>query len=175
MSSRKCSAATVFTKLAVCLVLVLMPAWALARDLDRLTDQQLDAALFAELDDESLEDCGLDDPDAPRSKVDMYRIVMCALGDAYDDDPWEQTISLQDLREEMAEAGYSLEAVVSNALAMADDMTSGPLNGKAVMIRAAYSAGADLGTLAKADGWITPAGAVRRPVAQALKAGVRAR
>lgn len=175
MSTREYSAAAMFTRLAVCLVLLQAPAWAVARDLDRLTDQQLDAALFAELDDESLEDCGLDDPGAPVSKADMYGIVMCALGDGYDDDPWEQTISLQDLREEMAEAGYSLEAVVSNALAMADNMASRPLNGQAVMIRAAHSAGADLGPLAKADGWINPAGAVRRPMAQALKTGVRAR
>jgi|JI8StandDraft_1071087.scaffolds.fasta_scaffold07476_4 hypothetical protein len=175
MSSRVCSATTLITKLTLWLGLMLAPAWALAKDLDRFSDQQLDAALFAELDDESLEDCGLDEPNAAHSKAEMYQIVMCALGDAYDDDPWEQSISLQDLREEMAEAGYSLEAVVSQALAMADNMAAAPLHGQAVMIRAAHSAAADLGPLAKTDGWINPASAVRRPVIQAVKTGVRAR
>lgn len=87
-------------------------------DLDRLNNAQLAAALYAELDDvfERLNPNGNYDLD------DIFDAIMYALSDV-GDDSGEQYVDMDDLEEEMEEAGLSLEDVVADSLQRADQVS----------------------------------------------------
>jgi hypothetical protein len=97
------------------------PSYGQAADLDKLSEQQLDAALDAELGEDDLRQCGDDDLDAPTSKEDMLQFILCALRDEGDDEG-EQVTTWADLEAEMEEAGTTIEEVVRRALEEADEI-----------------------------------------------------
>ncbi len=88
-------------------------------DLDTYTDEQLQRDLTDELDDiyDQVDADGDYDLDVLRTAI------LDALGDD-GDEGYEQEIDLADLNEEMAEAGTTLEDVVDEALARADELAS---------------------------------------------------
>lgn len=113
--------------LAGCLALI-APGAAGAQDeddLDLLSDEEIAAALYAELDDvyESLE------PEEVYSVSVLYQAIMYALSDAGDDEEGEDIIDLEELNEEMSEAGDSLGHVVSGALQTADQVSDSGQSG----------------------------------------------
>ena len=98
-------------------------------DLDQISQDQLNGALYAELDDIYFgrNRNGLYDLD------DLFDLIMEALSDngdydrnesEDDDDQGEQTITSYNLSAEMEEAGYSLEDVVWNALQTSDQYSN---------------------------------------------------
>jgi hypothetical protein len=170
--------------LALAMAGVLAGAPALARhpdlDLDRLSDGQIDALLQAELDDDDLVACGLQNLRAAVPDEQMFEIVMCALGDDGDDGS-ESSLDLDDLEFEMAEAGMRLEDVVAAALDRADTLAQGaPLT--AADIRFAFAAGAPETAGAAAapdevhalkDGRINPGKAAVPPVKQYVRQAIQ--
>ncbi|TAL34620.1 hypothetical protein [Phenylobacterium sp.] len=106
--------------LAGCVALIL-PGASRAQeeeDLDLLSDEEIAEALYAELDDvyERLQPEGVYNIDV------LYQTIMYALSDAGDDDS-EDVIDMEELDEEMGEAGDSLAHVVSGALQSADQVS----------------------------------------------------
>lgn len=88
-------------------------------DLDQLTQEHVAYALNAELDDvyERLNANQLHDLN------NIFNAIMHALSDAGDDHS-EQTIDMEDLVEEMQEAGLSLGDVVAGAVQRADEYSA---------------------------------------------------
>ena len=87
-------------------------------DLDSYTDQQLRQDLIAELDD-------IDFPlDEQESLKDLHTAIIEALSDD-GDDASEDDIDFEDLVDEMEEDGTTVEAVVDEALARADELAMG--------------------------------------------------
>ncbi len=92
-----------------------------AHDLDRYTDEQLQEYLFAELDDMSQ----FESPDEQYDIDELRSAILTALSDEGDeDDEGEQQIDRADLVEEMNEAETTVEDVVDEALARADELAS---------------------------------------------------
>lgn len=102
---------------------VALAAWqspAMARhpdlELDNLSQAQVTAMIHKELDDDDLMQCGLADLNGAVSSEDLVEILMCALGDANDDDD-EDDLDLDDLEAECEEAGTHVVDVVRAAVA----------------------------------------------------------
>ena len=171
---------------ALCVALALAQGPAYSRhpdlDLDALNDSQLGALIQAELDDDDLVKCGIGNPNASKTKEEMFEVIMCALGDDGDDES-EQGLDFDDLEDEMEEAGTTVEAVVLRALERADVLAAGPQS-LAMMLSSIASDGAppvaaraslDGDSLALKDGRINPGKAAVVPVKGGLIQGVRAR
>jgi hypothetical protein len=148
-------------------------------DLDTWSDDDLDAVLQAELDDDDLIACGIGNPNAPKTKEQMYRVIICALKDGGDDES-EQEMDYDDLQAEMQEAGTTVEKVVWAAMDEADEMASGPQPGAAWVAALLHGGAApapepaDVEWLAQIrDGRIVPGRAAIGPTKGDLKAGVR--
>ena len=88
-------------------------------DLDSYTDAQLKRDLDAELDEIFSK---LGDPDSEYNLDVLHDDILAALGD--NGDGAEDEIDLADLNDEMTEAGTTLEDVVDDALAKADELGS---------------------------------------------------
>lgn len=159
-------------------------------ELDALSDAQIDAMLQAELDDADLAACGLGNPRAALSVDDMFQVVMCALGDAGDDDS-EDDLDIDDLEAEMAEAGQRLDNVVYAALVRADALAQAPAARGAddavarplADVSATPTPAADLPAptaaeavrLALKNGFIDPGKAAVTPVKQGVRFVIRSR
>jgi hypothetical protein len=148
-------------------------------DLDTWTDQHLDAAIQAELDDDDLIACGIGNPDAAKTKEQMYRVIICALKDG-GDDASEQELDYEDLQIEMREANTTVEAVVWNAMDEADELATGPQAGATWVAALLHGGAAPTPAAADAqwfaqirDGRIVPGRAAIGPTKGDLKAGVR--
>lgn len=102
-------------------------------DLDKLTTQQLNDDLEAELDDIYKGH----DPDAPVDIDELETEIMRALGDD-DDEGLAAVITQEALDAEMAEAGTTLTAVVEHALQVIDE-ASGPALRPSAFRYAAFS------------------------------------
>jgi len=89
-------------------------------DLDSYPDSILERDLSDELDDIYTQ---VDDPDGEYDLDVLKAHILDALGDN-GDEGFETEIDLADLNEEMEEAGTSLEDVVDEALARADELAS---------------------------------------------------
>lgn len=114
---------------ASCVALLLPSASAAQNDvdLDQLAYDHLSQALNAELDD-VFERLNADDL---YELNDLVNVIMHALSDA-GDDYTEQTIDMEDLVEEMQEAGVSLRNIVAGAVRQADQESE---NGRGGTIR----------------------------------------
>jgi len=92
-----------------------------AHDLDTYTDEQLQEALFAELDDMPQ----IQSPDEQYDIEELRSAILTALSDEGDEgDEAEQEIDRADLDEEMSEAETTVGDVVDEALARADELAS---------------------------------------------------
>ena len=151
-------------------------------DLDALNDAQLGALIQAELDDDDLVKCGIGNPNASKTKEEMFDVIMCALGDDGDDES-EQSLDFDDLEDEMEEAGTTVAEVVQRALERADVMASGPQALAALFSSVALAGAPDAAApvsldgrnFALKDGRINPGKAAVVPVKGGLIQGVRAR
>ena len=162
--------------LGLVLTLAQFPAYGQV-DLEGLDDDQLNAALDAEINDDDLWQCG-QDPAKPASVERMVEVLLCVLSDANDDGPGEGVITWAELQEEAEEAHTSLEAVVRQALERADYEDARQPFPPPAFAKVDYStdlplpgfSGLDLGPIAlPKEGVITPARASEQP----LKDGVR--
>lgn len=99
-------------------------------DLDSYSDEQLEAGLFAELDDIEVGDGGQFEPDGEYALGELRGAIINALHDDGDDES-ESDIDFADLVDEMSEAGTTVGAVVDEALAEADELAgrNGPRSG----------------------------------------------
>lgn len=168
----------------LCSALALVPASVQARhpdlELDDLDDDTLDAMLQAELDDDDLIACGLSDPKGAASVDLLFKVAMCALGDAGDSGD-ERALDLDDLEAEMAEADTTVSAVVWAALEVADEMTSGLPAATTIRVAFRSSAagpamnarGLDGNRYAWGDKRVRPADAMDGPIKQGLIAKIR--
>ena len=189
MSSKRQAPHRAFVATAsLCVVLALAQAPAYGRhpdlDLDALDDAELDALIQAELDDHELVKCGIGNVNAQKTEQEMFKVIMCALGDEGDDES-EQGLDFDDLEDEMKEAGTTVAKVVWAALEVADARASGPAS-LAERLSAAAPAdappaselaglGLDGELLAQIkDGRINPGKAAVPFVKNGLEAGVRA-
>ena len=106
-------------------------------DLDSYSDEQLQTDLTDELDDIYAE---LDDPDGEYDLDVLKADILDALGDEGDEgDAEEMEIDLADLNEEMAEAGTTLEDVVDEALARADELAARRGSSSRTIVQATFS------------------------------------
>jgi hypothetical protein len=186
MRSKHQADLTFIATACLCVALGLAQAPAYGRhpdlDLDALSDGQLGALIQAELDDNDLVACGIGNPNAAKTKEEMFEVIMCALGDDGDDES-EQSLDFDDLEDEMEEAGTTVEDVVMRALERADVLATGP-QGLAALLSSVVLAGTpdaaapaslDGETVALKDGRINPGKAALVPVKGGLIQGVRAR
>jgi hypothetical protein len=91
-------------------------------DLDSYPDSILERDLSDELDDIYAQ---LDDPDGEYDLDSLKSDILNALGDDGDEgDEEEMEIDLADLNQEMDEAGTTVDSVVDEALARADELAS---------------------------------------------------
>jgi hypothetical protein len=91
-------------------------------DLDSYPDSILERDLSDELDDIYAQ---LDDPDGEYDLDSLKADILNALGDEGDEgDEEEMEIDLADLNQEMDEAGTTVDSVVDEALARADELAS---------------------------------------------------
>ena len=117
------------TCVGLALTLVQRPASAHARDLDALSDEEIEADLDKEASDEHLKECGLTDRNALLPLDELERVILCVLRDdedennedENDEDENDTEIDWEDLENEMKEAHTSVESVVRHALIEADD------------------------------------------------------
>lgn len=105
-------------------------------DLDSYTDAQLKRDLDDELDDIYQK---LGDPDGEYDLTDLKEDILAALGDDGDEGN-EDDIDLADLNDEMSEAGTTLEDVVDDALAKADELSLRPQDRSWTVVLAGFAA-----------------------------------
>ena len=94
-----------------------------SHDLDSYTDAQLERDLRAELDDLLAPEGDLD-PNKAYPVAELEEHIMDALSDEGDDDEAEEEIDFEDLTDEMAEAGTTTEACITEAVNLADEFSS---------------------------------------------------
>ncbi|HEY7685856.1 MAG TPA: hypothetical protein VH833_07095 [Gemmatimonadales bacterium] len=103
-------------------------------DLDSYTDEQLQRDLTDELDDIYAQA----DADGEYDLDVLRTAILDALGDA-GDEGYEDEIDLADLNQEMEEAGTTLEDVVDEALARADELALRKRSSSWTIVQAGFS------------------------------------